>query len=84
MILGVIHGHRKTPVFLHKGKSHYRTQETGIAFGDVESCLTGETLDGAPIRGCDDITTACGIGFELAFLLPGLMWLHRRRRPAVA
>jgi len=37
--------------------THYRTQETGIAFGDTDACLTGATLGGTQIDGCDDINT---------------------------
>ena len=31
--------------------SHYPIPETGITIGDVEACVTGETLDGIPLKG---------------------------------
>jgi len=37
--------------------THYRTQETGIAAGDTEACISGETFEGTLISGCDDIIT---------------------------
>lgn len=62
--------------------SHYRTPETGIAFGDTEACVTGETVGGIPFAGCDSINTrpSCGHGFEAALVVPPLAWVGRRMR----
>ena len=35
--------------------SHYVQKETGLSSGDPEACITGETLDGTPIGGCDSV-----------------------------
>jgi hypothetical protein len=72
---------------------HYDTDETGIVACSVEACITGQTVDGTPVFGCDAITTVppcgggggngrrkCGLGAELALVLAPLLWLAVRRR----
>ena len=36
---------------------HYETQETNIAFGDTQACLTGQLTDGTFFEGCDSVRT---------------------------
>jgi hypothetical protein len=36
---------------------HFRVPESEIAFGDVEACVTGGTIGGDEIRGCDALHT---------------------------
>ena len=36
---------------------HFRIEEAGIAFGDMEACVTGKTLAGTPFSGCDAVRT---------------------------
>ncbi len=50
---------------------------------DTQACVRGKLLDGTRIEGCDSVVVgipSCGIGFELALLLPPMMWAYQRRR----
>jgi hypothetical protein len=40
--------------------THYRQNETGLAPGDTEACITGELLDGSPFEGCDVVRVLGG------------------------
>jgi hypothetical protein len=37
--------------------AHYNVPETGTAYGDTSMCLTGATMDGVELAGCDAIRT---------------------------
>jgi hypothetical protein len=37
--------------------AHFSSDESGIALGDEEACVTGATLDGNPFEGCDTVRT---------------------------
>jgi len=72
--------------------SSYLQDETGIAPGDTEACVTGETLDGTPFEGCDsiEITNLCVVAGELlpldnsALMIAGLTSMSVWMVPAVA
>jgi hypothetical protein len=62
------------PVFLYG--------DTELPLGESEACLTGE-IASASFEACDTVLVflpECGRGFELALLLPPLMWLRWRGR----
>jgi hypothetical protein len=60
----------------------FEVPDTGLALGDTQACLQGQ-ISGQPFRGCDDVVVimfkGCGLGFELAPILPLLLWLRGRR-----
>ena len=61
------------------------THETGLAPADTRACLHAEGAE--PFSVCSHVLvvqSACGIGFELALLLPIVMRLRRRRSPGLA
>jgi hypothetical protein len=56
--------------------------ETGLPLGESDACLTGEIAAEA-FEACDTVVVhppGCGLGVELALLLPPVMWLYQRRR----
>ena len=67
--------------------SHYRAVKTGLTASDTRVCLQG-TLEGTPFHSCTLVPVAetgkpvCGFGFDLAILLPPLLWLRRGRKPS--
>jgi probable HAF family extracellular repeat protein len=60
---------------------YFEVAETGLLPGDTQACLDGGGEQ--PFHACDPVTVgvrACGLGFEIALLLPPLLWLRSHRR----
>jgi hypothetical protein len=60
----------------------FRYGETELPLGRGMACLRGE-IEGESFEACDHVLVilpACGLGFELALVLPLLMRMRRRRR----
>jgi hypothetical protein len=61
----------------------FKVQDTGLALGDSQACLQGK-IGGEAFQGCDGVVVimfrGCGLGFEVALILPVLLWLRDRRR----
>jgi hypothetical protein len=61
--------------------SIYEVADAQIGYGDSEACLSGRTLEGDPLEGCDAIDTlsGCGYGYDVAWAIP-LFYAYRRKR----
>jgi formylglycine-generating enzyme required for sulfatase activity len=64
----------------------FGVQDAGLGPGDTPACLQGK-IDDQVFQGCTSVVVAnvaCGLGVELAPILPALLWLRgrRRRKPA--
>ena len=59
----------------------FPSEATGIAFWDTQSCLSGRTLQGRRLFGCDRVEVrGCGTGYEGAALVFPFLIYHRSRR----
>lgn len=62
----------------------FRYQDTGLSPGASQACFSGN-MSGQTFLACDPIVNAgCGLGFELAPILPPLLWLRGRKRRNLA
>jgi hypothetical protein len=90
---GAVHAHDWMAIedVNHDGVDDLLTQfpygDTGLPLGEGEACLLGRLGDGTLFKGCETVNVVvppCGLGFELALLLPVVMGLRGQRTRARA